>query len=101
LICLLCISVSCVAIVCYTVCVCVCVLCSRHYILLIALADSDKCHVDYFMIIFSAIKSFLMFFVNYFIVQLRLKQTSCHILYIGCLLYADDILLLSLTVSGL
>ena len=41
--------------------------------------------------------------MNYFIVQLRLKQTVCHIssLYVGCLLYANDILLLSPTVAGL
>jgi len=42
-------------------------------------------------------------FINFFIVQLRHKQTGCHIssLYVGCLLYADDILLLSPTVAGL
>ena len=42
-------------------------------------------------------------FMNYFIVQSRLKQTGCHIssLYVGCLLYVDDMLLLSLTVAGL
>ena len=41
-------------------------------------------------------------FFNYFIVQLKLKQTGCHIssFYVGCLLYADDILL-SPTVAGL
>jgi len=44
-------------------------------------------------------------FVNAFIVNLRQSDIGCHILnrpmYYGCLLYADDIVLLSPSVNGL
>jgi len=42
-------------------------------------------------------------FMNAFIVNLRQSDIGCHILnmYYGCLLYADDIVLLSPSVNGL
>jgi len=42
-------------------------------------------------------------FMNSFIVNLRQSDIGCHILnmYYGCLLYADDIVLLSPSVNGL
>jgi len=42
-------------------------------------------------------------FMNAFIVNLRQSDSGCHILnmYYGCLLYADDIVLLSPSIKGL
>ena len=42
-------------------------------------------------------------FINAFIIQLRLLDVGCHLgtQYIGCLLYADDIILLSPSIAGL
>jgi len=42
-------------------------------------------------------------FINYFIAQLKMLRNGCHIasLFISCVLYADDILLLSSSVAGL
>lgn len=42
-------------------------------------------------------------FMNCFIVQLKALRTGCHVtsLFIGCILYADDILLISPSVNGL
>jgi len=42
-------------------------------------------------------------FINLFVVQLRQLDIGCHInsLFIGCLLYADDMLLICPSVSGL
>ena len=42
-------------------------------------------------------------FMNVFIVKLKLADIGCHVasLYLGCLLYADDLILLSPTVTGL
>ena len=42
-------------------------------------------------------------FINVFIVQLKLQGIGCHVasLFIGCLLYADDLILLCPSVAGL
>ena len=42
-------------------------------------------------------------FINVFIVQLKLLRVGCHVmsLFVGCILYADDIILLSPSVTGL
>ena len=42
-------------------------------------------------------------FMNMFIVKLRALDTGCHVCghFVGCILYADDIILLSATVMGL
>lgn len=42
-------------------------------------------------------------FMNIFITKLKLQGIGCHIstLFIGCLLYADDVILLSPTIAGL
>ena len=42
-------------------------------------------------------------FINVFITHLRSLQVGCHLngLFLGCLFYADDIVLLSPSVSGL
>lgn len=46
--------------------------------------------------------SFILF-INAFIVNLKSSGIGCHVnnQYFGCLLYADDIILLSLSVAGL
>ena len=42
-------------------------------------------------------------FVNIFIINLRILSVGCNVngCYIGCLMYADDLILLSATVNGL
>jgi len=42
-------------------------------------------------------------FINVFIVELKLLRVGCHVmsLFVGCILYADDIILLSPSVTGL
>ena len=40
-------------------------------------------------------------FVNIFIINLRVLSVGCNVCYIGCLMYAYDIILLSATVNGL
>jgi len=42
-------------------------------------------------------------FINVFIVQLKFLRVGCHVmsLFVGCILYADDIILLSPSVTGL
>ena len=42
-------------------------------------------------------------FINVFIVQLKLVRVGCHVmsLFFGCILYTDDIILLSPSVNGL
>jgi len=42
-------------------------------------------------------------FINVFVVQSKILNVGCHIsgMFVGCLLYADDIILISPSVIGL